>query len=281
MRIHTWGHTYIKTSTVQDQYGQDSESQLLSYYQLNGFNGHFLLQSFSTKLRQAAAAGSSQCVIRNSEKCFQNKSKIYNLTQMFIVSLAKCGDIQMNPGPSNIHRKRINKIRYPCTSCQRGIRRRPVICYLCQNLTHSKCIKGLTNDLYDKFYNDNEVIVYKCTHCAANSVLNNIQVNNMSVSAPLPLSLPSTKCTSSLTTDAPSNRGTIRADGELVLPTLLTTAINAFTQEKMPEICKCCQKVIKKSNKKRSCNKCENIYHPKCYKTVSINDHLCNIFLSE
>ena len=104
---------------------------------------------------------------------------------MFIVALAKCGDIQTNPGPSNIHRKRINKISYPCTSCQRGIRHRPVSCFSCQNVTHSKCIKGLTNDLYDKFYNDNEVIVYKCTHCAAANVPNNIQVTNMNVSAPL------------------------------------------------------------------------------------------------
>ena len=175
-RIHTWGHTYIKTSTVQDQNGQESKPQLLSYYQLNGFNGLFLLQSCSNNVRPAAATGASQCVIKNSEKCFQNKSKIYNLTQIFIVALAQCGDIQTNPGPSNIHRKRINKISFPCSSCQRGIRRRPVICYVCKNLTHSKCIKGLTNDLYDKLYNDNEVIVYELPTLPASSINAHTQV---------------------------------------------------------------------------------------------------------
>ena len=65
------------------------------------------------------------------------------------------------------------------------------------------------------------------------------------------------------------------------LPTLSVSSINALTQVEKHIICKCCQKVIKKNNKKRSCNNCESIYHPKCYKTVSINDHLCNICLSE
>ena len=186
VRVHTWGHSYIQTTLVQGQSGQETESQLLSYYQLKGFSGYFLLQSNSSP-KHRAAAGSFQCVIRNSERCFQNKSKLYNLTQIIIVTLAKCGDIQSNPGPININRKRLNKVRYPCTRCQVGIRKRPVICYHCQNLTHSKCIKGLTNDLYDKFYNNNEVIVYKCTYCVDKDALNNIQDVNKIICIPLPL----------------------------------------------------------------------------------------------
>ena len=197
------------------------------------------------------------------------------------MALAQCGDIQTNPGPSNIHRKRINKISFPCSSCQRGIRRRPVICYVCKNLTHSKCIKGLTNDLYDKFYNDNEVIVYKCICCTAKDVANNIKVKSVTFPLPhLPHPLPSSQSTTTLTVTATAPSSTNRTETGM-LPTLPASSINDLTQVEKHVICKCCQKVIKKNNKKRSCNNCESIYHPKCYKTVSINDHLCNICLSE
>ena len=122
------------------------------------------------------------------------------------------------------------------------------------HLPGSKCIKGLTNDLYDKFYNDNELIIYKCICCTANDVANNIQANNVTLSVPLPRlphPLPSRQCPTNLTTAAPVPRSTTSSDRG-PLPTVPTSSINVHTQVERHVICKCCQKVIKKNNKQRS-----------------------------
>ena len=104
---------------------------------------------------------------------------------MIIVTLAQCGDIQTNPGPVNLmdKKKRKYNIRYPCVRCQLGIRVRPVKCFNCHSLTHSKCIEGLTNELYDRFRNNNEEIVFKCNYC----VHTNVPMNIRKALTPLPI----------------------------------------------------------------------------------------------
>ena len=206
---------------------------------------------------------------------------------MLVVTLAQCGDIQTNPGPiRNKLQNKVNKTRkytskYPCSSCHRGIRNRPVICYGCQSLTHSKCITGLTNDIYDSVYRNNEIIVYKCVYCSdtKSSVIRGVievppapllPSSSQDVVALPPPRAAADKCTN--TTDA---SGTHRRNSDE------SENNNTHTQEKYNVICKHCQKSIKAANKKRSCNNCESMYHPRCFKRVSINDNLCNICLSQ
>ena len=221
---------------------------------------------------------------------------------MIIVTLVQCGDIQTNPGPVNSinKKKRTYKIRFPCVRCQLGIRIRPVKCINCHNLTHSKCIEGLTNELYDKFRNNNEEIVFKCNYCVHSNIPNNIHeafvplppmfsdeeaAAAAAAAAAPPLTTNSSKqnIRPSRPTNPTDTRDTNPADATGAHQGELCASLNTnkHTQEKFNVICKCCQKSIKTSNKKRSCNCCGSIFHPKCYKTVSINDNLCNICLSQ
>ena len=121
---------------MQDQVGIDSVYHLRPNYQLNGFDGYFLLQT-NPRNKHSVHTGGLQCLTINSEKWCQNKSKVCNVTQMIIVTLVQCGDIQTNPGPVNSinKKKRTYKIRFPCVRCQLGIRIRPVKCINCHNFT--------------------------------------------------------------------------------------------------------------------------------------------------
>ena len=197
-------------------------------------------------------------------------------------------------------KKRKYNIRYPCVRCQLGIRVRPVKCFNCHSLTHSKCIEGLTNELYDRFRNNNEEIVFKCNYC----VHTNVPINIREALIPLPILYPvvgaaavevaavmpgpgplrsNSNQNNVSTTNSAGTGGTNPDDIRSVHQGEYSTSVNrnTHTQEKVNVICKCCQKSIKTSNKKRSCNNCVSIFHPKCYKTVSINDNLCNICLSQ
>ena len=210
---------------------------------------------------------------------------------MLVVTLAQCGDIQTNPGPiRNKSHNKVNKSRkytskYPCSSCHRGIRNRPVICYGCQSLTHSKCITGLTNDIYDSVYRNNEIIVYKCVYC---SDTKSSVIRGVIEVPPAPLlpstsqdvvALPPPRAAAAAADDKGTN--TTDASGTHRRNSDESENNNTHTQEKYNVICKHCQKSIKAANKKRSCNNCESMYHPRCYKRVSINDNLCNICLSQ
>ena len=63
--------------------------------------------------------------------------------QLFIVTLVKCGDIELNPGPGVNLGKKYN-IKFPCLQCRKGINRRGVSCVYCGELSHIRCVENLT-----------------------------------------------------------------------------------------------------------------------------------------
>ena len=94
---------------MQDQVETDSVYKLRPNYQLSGFKGYYLLQANSRSKHSANTSGLLSFTI-NSEKWFKNKSKVCSLTQIIVVTLAQCGDIQTNPGPINVMNKKKEKV---------------------------------------------------------------------------------------------------------------------------------------------------------------------------
>ena len=141
--------------------------------------------------------------------------------------------------------------RYPCSRCHRGIRNRPVICYVCQSLTHSRCIAGLTNNIYDSVYRNNEIIVYKCVYCsdAKSSVIQGViegppcpllpTTSPEAVALTPPRAADGDRCTNASDTTGTHQRNSDGSENN-----------NTHTQEKYNVICKHCQKSIKAANKK-------------------------------
>ena len=87
--------------------------------------------------------------------------------QLCIITLVKCGDVQLNPGPFQQKMKKY-VLKFPCLQCNLGINKRRVSCVNCENISHVKCISNLTIEKYEEFVNRNELIPFYCKFCVPN-----------------------------------------------------------------------------------------------------------------
>ena len=195
------------------------------------------------------------------QKYSANKHDI--LTHLLINILAQSGDIETHPGPSACINRNNHTKNKKCEKCATVTRYRRFLCVECKQTGPSMCPFCLTDELVTHYNKNNVIREYKCEVCIRISDLSKIKKNG-ETNSPLPRpaqGLPTVPC----------DNKEIRS----------TNSSNKPQNEKKGKImCNYCQTIIKTANKKRPCNKCKSIFHPYCYKKVSINDQLCNICLS-
>ena len=150
-----------QTLVIKDHSNSVYVNQVYSFTVLSNFNGFKSLEYLNASSRAIEPERVSDII---------QSSKYSVPTKFVLLALISCGDIQSNPGPRADIRKSKRKyiFKFPCTVCGQGVRGRPIPC-VCGQLTHSTCIKNLTNDLYDELKSNNEEIIYKCVFCVNNN----------------------------------------------------------------------------------------------------------------
>ena len=160
VRLHALRDASTHKLTIQEKHEQSTGSQLLSYYKLEGFNGYFLLNATGRKVANGSWYTGTTLL---------NKPRLGHITQIIFVALARAGDIESQPGPSSANaptdKKRKYEMKFKCQICYKGIRMRPVACYSCKQISHAKCIEGLSPELYDKYKVNMEAIPHICKFC--------------------------------------------------------------------------------------------------------------------
>ena len=266
VRIHTLGDTSTRQVTVQDQHEHSTGNYLLSYYKLQGFNGYFLLNDARKK---------SSKWLGYPGTILLNKPKLGHITQIIFVALARAGDIESQPGPrsatTSTNKKRKYIIKIQCQACLKGVRARPVSCNTCENITHARCITGMTPEIYDNYINNLEVIPHICKFCVNPSGINNSIVSSEEM-------LEHTKTPTPRQTENPSpfplthsNRPMESGEeGGWPRPPMgeqnnsHDTNLTTRTMH-----CQYCEDSFEVRKTKRLCNHCKNIFHSKCFKKVS------------
>ena len=157
------GHSYYD----KDHHDYSETSQLISFRTLHNFNGYFLLESFESLGGKARSGiGPRPHTSRKFVSVIQSASKNGVLNQLIIAMLARCGDINPNPGPYQSVQKRKYIHKYQCYRCGRGIRARRIHCEnQCGRVAHAGCIEGLTNAIFDIFSANGEQIEHNCNIC--------------------------------------------------------------------------------------------------------------------
>ena len=266
-RIYSLGHASNQQETRQDHHGQTSGTQLLSFYKLQGFSGYIFIQKCTTTGRTTTGGKEDS---RKPQISLLNRQKVGHLTQLIIIALARSGNVESNPGPCNENKQVIKKRKYtvkmPCSVCAKGIRSKPIHCKSCKNIYHVRCISDHKNELFDNHIDKNTNIPYMFKKCSNENMLRNPTVIRVpksleqSNSPPPPL---------------PSTTGPAAA-AAVVYPTPLTQLIKTNHSELIQEsvatnsvisldyICKYCQEHFVKGDKKRICEYCKNIFHPRC-----------------
>ncbi len=119
-------------------------------------------------------------ITRNYVNVLQNTSKSGVLNKLIITMLARCGDINPNPGPNQSVQKIKYTHQFSCYVCAKGIRSRRVHCQGgCGTVAHAGCIDGITNAIFDIFSANSETIEHTCNICihtretSSNSVIIN------------------------------------------------------------------------------------------------------------
>ena len=140
------------------------------HYKLNGFNGYILLNATGKRTHRRTVYPGIPLL---------NNTKLGHVTQIIFVALARAGDIESQPGPRSAitsipNKKRKYNIKFPCQLCLKGVRIRPISCSTCKNITHSKCISGMTPELYDNYYkNIVDTTPFICKFCDNDNASNN------------------------------------------------------------------------------------------------------------
>ena len=265
---NTTGHSYYD----QNHHDYSETTQLISFRTLHNFNGYFLLESFESLGGKARSGiGPRPHTSRKFVSAIQSASKSGVLNQLIIAMLARCGDINPNPGPYQSVQKRKYIHKYQCYKCGCGIRARRIHCdNQCDRVAHAGCIEGLTNAIFDIISANGEQIKHNCDICIhtreinANTVImNDVSSSNNSASDTSPNEI----------------MGMVRPR---VLDGTDSGAQNCDTtdgggrnlKDASNRDCQFCLNEIKKNNKSVLCLNSHK-YHPRCYKKASVGDRLC------
>lgn len=158
------GHRYYD----REHHDYSDTTQLLSFRTLHNFNGYFLIEGFeSVGDNMRAGLRPRYDTTRKYVTILQNTGNSGFLNKLFITMLARCGDINPNPGPDQSVIKRKYTHKYACSVCSAGINARRVQCKEgCGRITHARCISGITNAMFDILSSNGETINYTCNICA-------------------------------------------------------------------------------------------------------------------
>ena len=195
----------------------------------------------------------------------QSASKSGVLDRLIITMLARCGDINPNPGPYQSVQKRKYTHKYKCYVCSGGVRARRVHCKSqCGRLAHPKCIDGLTNAIFDIFSVNGETIDHTCNICIhtcetnSNTVIINGDTSNNTSPSGTPL-----KHIIGLPSGDSGSRECDKRDGG-----------SRNHEDPSNRDCHLCANEIKKNNIRVLCLNLHR-YHTRCYKKVNVGDRLC------
>ena len=105
------------TGTYQDYFETIEPTQLYSYRKLQNFSGvYYFVRSVSTFSVRGASSVGEQVALNNDDR-YRNTSGYGTFSYILINLLARSGDIEPNPGPSNKCNKRnINRANEVSTS---------------------------------------------------------------------------------------------------------------------------------------------------------------------
>ena len=181
-------------------------------------------------------------------------------------------------------------MKLKCQICFKGIRVRPIACYTCKQISHAKCIKGLSPELYNKHKINMETILHICKFCDnSNDRINAYvpideemleqQTSDPSLSPltqapphthPHPISAPDTTAV------------VVAEEEEVVVVAALQRSPSTLPPPDVTRIlhCQYCDDNFKLRKTKRLCKHCKNIFHTKCFKKVSRKEQKCSICIS-
>ena len=132
-------------------------------------------------IRGASSIGTQQLSLDNDDR-YRNTSSYGTFTYIIINLLARSGDIEPNPGPSNKYNKRninrANKVSaINCDSCDTVTKLRRFSCTDCGEVGVPVCPYCITLNVVNNHSESNKICDYKCNVC----IENNSRVNALDI----------------------------------------------------------------------------------------------------
>ena len=181
-----------------------------------------------------------------------------------------------------------------CHICSKGIRIRPIACYTCKKISHARCIKGLSPELYDKHKINMESILHICKFCNYSNDRINANVPEdeemLELRTADPSPSPLTLAPSHTQPHAPDSTTVavaVEEEEEDVMMVTTRQLQRSQTNLRLPTLdttrklhCQYCDENFTLRKTKRLCKHCKSIFHTKCFKKVSRKEPKCSICIS-